>query len=201
MNSMNVEDALKRPEFAWLNGIISSIDDIFARSKKTNIFTKEKTPGEKRKANAEKITPLFESIEKYMKAHEPWKSMNEPNFISNLNAINNYVYAKVWKDWQDDELREKDRKAYEHIQILSSFETTQSFDLPPGTFDNPLCAQAIDDIKTLNKPNSPMKKLDAIYEACNKFYSKHAHIFHSFIIFYIHLYYVISLTRIYFIYN
>lgn len=164
---MDIEEALKTNEFAWLSKKIEKIDQELSKE-----GAKERKPIEKRLDQATKIVPIVASIEKYMGSNKPWKDMTKPNFLSNLNVIQNYVYKKIWGMWRDDDLRKKDAEAYERLQILSSMTNPLKLELPESIVSNPFFLSAVDDIKKLDKPSSPIKKLDCISEACNKFSSK-----------------------------
>ena len=170
---MDVENALKLPEFAWLAEKLKSIERVVTTKPLLDFFSKDKKPEDKRKENAKKIQPIIASIDDYMATHKPWKELPKPQLSSNLAIIKNYVYAKTWSLWQDDELREKDLKAWEHIKILSSFIEPQKLDLPPETDKHPFYQDAIKDIKKIETPASPLKKLESIYECCNKFLGTH----------------------------
>ena len=169
---MDVEAALKLPEFTWIRKKITEIDEILAKKDRIRLLHKEKTPEEKRKARAERIIPIIASIKIYMESNRPWKDMEKAKLVASINSINNYVYKKVWEGWRDEELREKDEKACKHIQDISFVTGPENFGLPEDLKDEPLIEGAIKDIKSLDGGASPDKKLEAIYEACNKFSSK-----------------------------
>ena len=166
MEIMEIEAALKRPEFDWLRKKIGEIDEVL------RAVPEGETPKDKRANRAKKITTITTYIKSYVEEYKPWKAMEKPKLIANINSINNYVYTKVWEKWEDDELREKDQKAHSHIQLISSVTGPKNFGLPEGVETNPLFEAAVNDIKTLDAGASPIKKLTAIQEAYNKFASK-----------------------------
>lgn len=63
------------------------------------------------------------------------------------------------------DIGERDRQAYEQLQIISFLATHQTFDLPKEAISNPLILDAIKDIKTLNTAASKEEKFEAIHKA------------------------------------
>ena len=165
---MDVEEALKHPEFGWIRKKITEIDEKLSRRD----FSKGKTPDKKRKEWANEIRSIAGSIKSYMETYRPWKDMEKAKLAEYIYSINDYIYKKVWEKWRDEKLREEDEKAWKHIQELSSVTGPENFGLPKDLEEKPSFKDAIKDIQSLDGGASPDKKLEAIYEAYNKFHSK-----------------------------
>ena len=157
---MDVDASLKLPEFGWLKKEIDAIDKILTKKVKD-----AKSPQEMRMSRAKNIIPIIVSIEKYVRSHEPWKDLGKQKLDATVDSIKNYIYEKLWKEWPDEELREKDEKAFEHMQILSSVMSPENIGLLESITQSPLLSNAIEVIQGLDMPASPMKKLEVIHKA------------------------------------